>query len=73
MLPGECVGLNGTRCNCGLDLPLEVCQSAAGYYLGYWCPQCGPFSRETVYMAEEKAKEELERVNKYGWTKYERF
>ena len=50
-LPGELRGLEGTTCECGEELKLQVCQSAAGYYLGYFCGQCGPFSRETGYYA----------------------
>jgi hypothetical protein len=26
-------------------LPLKVCHLAAGFYIGLWCPQCGPFAR----------------------------
>lgn len=51
-LPGETKGIGGTCCSdCGEILPLEVCQSAAGYYLGYFCHECGPESRETCYFA----------------------
>ena len=51
MLPGECVGFNGVECmDCGTVLTLEVCYSMAGYYLGYNCPCCGPYSRETGYF-----------------------
>lgn len=72
MLPGECVGFDGATCTCGLELPLEILQSAAGYYLGYCCPQCGPYSRETIYLTEEQAITALEFVRLEGWTIYER-
>jgi len=55
MLPGETVGFGGVTCGGDGDhdpvrLKLEVCHSAAGYYLGYNCPFCGPYSRETGYF-----------------------
>ena len=58
MLPGECVGFAGVVCKHDgegepTQLPLKVCQSAAGYYLGYNCPVCGPYSRETGYFETE--------------------
>lgn len=40
----------------------KVCQSAAGYYIGYSCPECGPWSRESVYYpTHELASDVLER------------
>ena len=72
MLPGECVGLSGATCSCGRKLELEVLSSAAGYYLGYWCDECGPHSRETGYMKEKVAERELEIVKRSGTTIYER-
>lgn len=48
-LPGELAGFDGVECDCGQKLMLDVCCSAAGYYLGYLCPICGPYSRETGY------------------------
>ena len=51
MLPGECKGLNGTVCSdCGKVLSLKICHSNAGYYIGYWCDECGPYSRESEYF-----------------------
>ena len=60
-LPGEIMGGTlSTKCSeCGSNLPLKVCSSGAGYYLGYMCPECGPYSRESSYMSEEQAKIEL--------------
>jgi len=50
MLSGECVQDEVTRCfECGLAMPLDVQSSAAGYYLGFFCPNCGPYSRESGY------------------------
>lgn len=63
---GELKGLKGIKCeDCGATLPLQVCHSAAGYYLGYYCNQCGPYSRETDYFVTSKeANTELEKVAK---------
>ena len=48
--PGELNGLTGTICpTCARDLTLQVLPSSNGYYLGYWCPEHGPVSRETGY------------------------
>ena len=60
-LEGKLKGLDGTVCSdCGAVLELRVCRSAAGYYLGYFCDQCGPYSRETgYYPTREEAEEEL--------------
>ena len=44
-IEGELNGINGTTCvDCKSKLPLKVCMSAAGYYLGYFCNCCGPYS-----------------------------
>lgn len=53
MLPGECVGAGGYRCEDGhepIDLKLQVLSSGGGHYVGYFCPQCGPISRESNYF-----------------------
>lgn len=61
MLPGECKGIKPyQRCECKLMMNLSVLQSAAGYYLGFWCNDCGPYSRETEYYAtKEEAEHDL--------------
>ena len=49
-LPGECINATQTVCiECGTTLDLEVLCSAAGYYIGFFCPECGPYSRESGY------------------------
>jgi hypothetical protein len=59
-LEGELKGLEGTTCTCGEHLDLSVCRSQAGYYLGYFCLNCGPYSRETGYWdTEEEARQAL--------------
>jgi DNA-directed RNA polymerase subunit RPC12/RpoP len=36
------------RCSsCGHELPLQVLKSAAGFYIGTACNECGPNSRES--------------------------
>lgn len=60
-VPGELAGLNSVECSgCGRVLLLTVCSSFAGYYLGHFCPECGPYSRETgYYQTREEAEVEL--------------
>lgn len=64
-MPGELRGTNGTTCmDCGARLELQVCKSAAGYYLGYWCNCCGPYSRESDYFrTHEEAQRALDSEN----------
>jgi len=51
VMPGETLGYNESiTCTCGKVLPLKVCHTGAGYYLGYWCDWCGPVSRESNYF-----------------------
>jgi tRNA(Ile2) C34 agmatinyltransferase TiaS len=56
-LQGETNGLHGATCDCGAELELQVCESAAGWYLGYRCDSCGPVSRETDYFRFERTAE----------------
>jgi len=35
---------------CGTALDIQVLCSAAGYYIGFFCPECGPYSRESGYF-----------------------
>lgn len=61
-LQGELKGLDGTVCEgCRAQLVLDVQRSAAGWYLGYFCGRCGPYSRETGYFDScEKADAALD-------------
>jgi len=43
-------------CDCGTILALKVLKSAAGYYLGYCCPSCGPYDRISAYYGKEEAE-----------------
>jgi len=48
------------KCDCGNDIPITVCRSNAGYYIGRWCANCGPYNRLSgYYETEEQAKEDL--------------
>lgn len=49
-LPGEVLGVETTVCeDCSEILHIQVLSSAAGYYVGFFCPQCGPYGRESGY------------------------
>ena len=62
-LPGECVNDIQTVCvECGAELNIQVLSSAAGYYIGFFCPQCVPYSRESgYYLSREEAELALSR------------
>ena len=63
-LPGEINdGKMQVKCSeCGTMLKLEVLYSGAGYYLGYMCPECGPYARESEYMTKGEAYVELAKI-----------
>ena len=46
-----------TECDC--ILLLEVLKSAAGFYVGYFCPNCGPYERLTSYYNTKAEAEKL--------------
>jgi hypothetical protein len=56
MLPGETTEGELTRSctECSAELPLGVCKSPAGYFIGYWCNSCGPAGRETGYFGTDR-------------------
>jgi hypothetical protein len=62
-LTGECVNASHTACiECGTELSVKVCASAAGYYIGFFCPNCGPYSRESgYYRSNDEAEMALSR------------
>lgn len=71
-IDGELNGTIGVTHMCGMPwdeprqvhLELQVCQSGAGYYLGYWCAFCGPYSRESgYYRTSEDAHAALDSMN----------
>jgi hypothetical protein len=46
------------------DLPIQVCHSHAGYYIGQLEPCGAPFSRLSGYY---RTKDEAEKALKEGW------
>ena len=47
--------------DCGKKMPVKVCHSGAGYYIGQTCNQCGPYNRLSLhyYTTPESAQNEL--------------
>jgi hypothetical protein len=63
VLPGETLatGAEPMCSDCGVTPKLQVCRSAAGYYIGTYC-SCGPYSRESdYYKTRELAQAMLEK------------
>jgi hypothetical protein len=60
-LPGECVNDTKTTCHeCGSELYIDIQKSFAGYYVGFFCPECSPYSRESGYYRNyEEAEKAL--------------
>lgn len=47
--------------DCGKAMPIRVCMSGAGYYIGQYCDQCGPYNRLSYYYRTRKeAQQELD-------------
>ena len=66
-LPGECVNDTQTVCmECDTALGIQVLCSAAGYYIGFFCPHCGPYSRESGYYASREEAEQTLNSGFYG-------
>ena len=61
-LPGECVGDTKAKCwECENEMDIGVYQSAAGFYIGFFCENCGPYSRESgYYPSREHAQSALD-------------
>ena len=61
-LPGECINAtHAVCCECQAVLDIEVLSSAAGYYIGFLCPNCGPYSRASgYYRSREDAQHALD-------------
>ena len=69
VMQGETIqtGASSECPNCGREMPLQVCHSNAGYYIGTMCcldvdtfeelGHCQPYSRESGYY---KSKEEAQ-------------
>ena len=66
-LPGECVNSINTTCHeCGTELNIGVQKSAAGYYIGFFGPQDGPYSRESGYYRSYEEAEKALSTGNYG-------
>jgi hypothetical protein len=66
-LPGECVNDTQTTCHeCGTELVIGVQKSAAGYYVGFFCDCCGPYSRESGYYRNYEEAEAALSTGAYG-------
>ncbi|HZW82066.1 MAG TPA: hypothetical protein VFF14_01415 [Candidatus Deferrimicrobium sp.] len=45
---------------CGQDLPLTVLSVNGNHYIGRFCQECGPYSRETeFYKTSDEAEKDL--------------
>jgi hypothetical protein len=66
-LPGECVNARETICHeCGTELEIDIQKSAAGFYIGFWCGRCGPYSRESGYYRSYEDAEKALSTGSYG-------
>jgi hypothetical protein len=45
---------------------LEILHTPAGYYLGTFCQQCGPYDRKSQYMTEQEAQEAFKEYEETG-------
>jgi hypothetical protein len=52
MLQGETIMSGANPECCGKKLTFKVLQSAAGYYIGTQCQNCGPYSMESNYFKD---------------------
>jgi len=65
--PGECVYATRTACfSCGTELAVKVCVSGAGFYIGFFCSNCGPYSRESGYFCTREEAEVALNSGNYG-------
>jgi len=66
-LPSECVNETQTVCmECGKTIDLRVHCSVAGYYIGFCCPNCGPYSRESGYFHSRNEAETVLDLGDFG-------
>jgi len=67
MIPGETIatGAEPTCPDCLVTPKLQVCHSAAGYYVGTHC-HCGPYSRESGYYRTEEAAQKALTSGEFG-------
>ncbi|MDO8971437.1 MAG: hypothetical protein Q7U74_12160 [Saprospiraceae bacterium] len=66
-LPGECINETQTVCmECSTALTIQVLSSAAGYYIGFFCLECGPYSRESGYFHSRDEAETVLDLGDFG-------
>jgi hypothetical protein len=65
--PKETIALGASRtCDeCGHEFKFESMHSGSGHYVGTRC-DCGPYTRETVYIREHTADQLVEIMNTEG-------
>lgn len=55
MLYGETIATGASAVCCGVEMELRVLRSAAGYYIGTRCNECGsPNSRDSGYYSKQE-------------------
>ncbi len=47
------------KCECKAILTVRVLHSNAGHYIGYWCDNCGPYSRISEYYETKEIAESV--------------
>lgn len=66
-LPGECVNDTETECfDCEEPMKIGVYQSGAGFYIGFFCKNCGPYSRESLYYGSRANAEKALKDKTYS-------
>ncbi len=65
-LEGEITWKRQITCTCLKVLDIKVLRSPAGYYIGFFCSQCGPYSRESGYYPTEEIAEYALKTDNYG-------
>lgn len=67
-LPEETIHLGASPYCCQKSpLELKVLRSNAGYYIGTWCPNCGPYSRESHYYGTKEEAQHALTNNTVAW------
>jgi hypothetical protein len=49
---------------------VKICRSAAGYYIGRWCDQCGPWERLSADYYKTREDAELAMATEYDTREY---